>query len=268
MFRDHVGEPRSNLTESLEQLERDASDFKLVRGFASLLEREATFETVTPVPPERVRRVTFEAGAAIGVARDPDRDRALAQAADRLGTTAAEIESALYADRDQNQIMTAFESRWDADTLLTQYNLSLAQTALFDATEIELSSTDPRAIVSAVKRLGLMYEIRATDSGRVIEVTGPDSLFRRTRRYGTAFARVLRTVAATAECIWRHRSTMEAPRAHSDWIRRTSPYPELTQLQTRVTTAELSPTSRPDSSGWISTGHSPGSPSHYGQVTG
>ncbi len=198
-FRDHVGEPRSRLTESLEKLEREASDFKLVRGLASLLEREAAFETVTPVPPERVRRVTFEASAEIGVARDPDRDKALARAADQLGTTAAEIESALYADRDQNQIMTAFESRWDADTLLTQYNLSLAQTALFDATEIELSSTDPRAIVSAVKRLGLMYEIRVTDSGRIIDVTGPDSLFRRTRRYGTGFARVLRTVAATAE---------------------------------------------------------------------
>jgi len=39
-----------------------------------------------------------------------------------------------------------------------------------------------------------MYEIRQTDDGREVVLTGPDALFRRTRRYGTSFARLLRTV--------------------------------------------------------------------------
>ncbi len=47
------------------------------------------------------------------------------------------------------------------DDLLAQYNLSLAQTALFDATEVRVRSSDPKALVSAVKRLRLMYEIHA-----------------------------------------------------------------------------------------------------------
>ena len=199
VFQSHVGDPRSDLDDSLEQIEREAADFKLVRGFASLLDREATFETIAPVPPERARRVAFEAASDVSVADETDRQEALSVAADSLGTPVTEVETALYADRDTNQVMTAFDSRWDAATLLEQYNLSLAQTAMFDAIEIEVRSSDPRTLVSAVKRLGLMYEIHDSDAGRVVEVTGPDSLFRRTRRYGTAFARLLRTLAATHE---------------------------------------------------------------------
>ncbi len=95
----------------------------------------------------------------------------------------------------------------DPDGLVAQYNLSLAQTALFDATELRVRSSDPKALISAIKRLRLMYEIRQTDreepdgaagiSDREVVVTGPTHLFRATRRYGTRFARLLRTVAAS-----------------------------------------------------------------------
>ncbi|MEF8828871.1 MAG: DUF790 family protein, partial [Haloarcula sp.] len=89
--------------------------------------------------------------------------------------------------------------RWGPAELRTQYNLSLAQTALFDATEVRVRSSDPKALVSAVKRLRLMYEIRRTGNGREVVVTGPDALFSNTRRYGTRFARLLRTVAAASD---------------------------------------------------------------------
>jgi len=176
-----------------------------------LLDREADFETVAPLPPERARRVTFEAAEAVGVASENEREQAIAQAADALAVDTASIESSLYADRDCNQELAAFDSRWNPETLIEQYNLSLAQTALFDATEVRLKSSDPRALITAVKRLGLMYEIEQPDSNvedggdspltgqRTVVVTGPDRLFRRTRRYGTAFARLLRSVAATTD---------------------------------------------------------------------
>ncbi len=198
-FQGHVGEPRHRLDAALTDLETEADDFKLVRGFAALLDREAVFETEAAVPPERARRVAFECGDRVGVATDEDRAVALADAADRLAVDTDAVERSLYADRDVNQVFAHFDSRWDPDELLTQYNLSLAQTALFDAIEVRVRSSDPRALVSAVKRLRLMYEIQQTDAGRVVVVTGPDALFRRSRRYGTAFARLLRTVAGTAE---------------------------------------------------------------------
>ena len=212
VFQGHVGEPRHRLDDALEDLEREANDFKLVRGFAALLEREAVFETRAPLPPERVRRAVFESAEAVGgVVDDQERQTALESAADGLGTGVEDIEQSLYADRDVNEVLSSFDPRWDPEGLVEQYNLSLAQTALFDATEVRIRSSDPKRLVSAVKRLGLLYEIRRRGGGeddgksaslseeRVLVVTGPDALFRRTRRYGTAFARLLRSVAATAE---------------------------------------------------------------------
>ncbi|GAB3422641.1 DUF790 family protein [Haloparvum alkalitolerans] len=206
-FAEAVGETRAELDDRLDALEADADDFKLVRGLASLAERDAAFETRAPVPPERARRVAFETAEAVGVVTESDRETAVGRAADRLGVEPDAVEASLYADRDANEVLAGFDPRWDPDGLIEQYNLSLAQTALFDATEVRVRSADPKALVSAVKRLRLMYEIRKTDAGREVVVTGPDALFRRTRRYGTAFARLLRTVAAAPE--WRLEATVD-----------------------------------------------------------
>ncbi|WP_253736587.1 DUF790 family protein [Halohasta salina] len=211
-YREHVDEPRRAVDEAVEAIEREAEDFKLVRGLAALLDREASFETVAPLPPERTRRRVFEAAETVGVATSDEREEALINAADGLAVGVDAVEDSLYADRDCNQRLTAFESRWDPDDLIEQYNLSLSQTALFDATEVAVTSDDPRGLVAAIKRLGLMYEIdreeRADgDDERTVVVTGPDRLFRRTRRYGTAFARLLRSVATSGE--WELRATID-----------------------------------------------------------
>jgi len=208
LFRDHVGERRGDLDDALAAVEADVDDFKLVRGLAALLERDATFETEAQVPPARARRVAFEAAEAVEVASSTDREQAMERAADGLGVTPRAVDESLYADRDENQVLTEFDPRWESPELLVErYNLSLAQTALFDATELRVRSADPKRLVSSVKRLGLMYEIRTTDLGREVVVTGPDGLFRRTRRYGTAFARLLRTVAEAPD--WRIEATID-----------------------------------------------------------
>jgi len=211
-YREHVDRPRRTLDDAVDAIEREASDFKLVRGFAALLDREATFETVAPLPPERTRRRVFEAAEAVGVATTDEREQALTNAADELAVAVEAVQDSLYADRDCNQRLTAFDCRWNPDDLIEQYNLSLAQTALFDATEVAVTSNDPRGLVAAIKRLGLMYEIdRETQPDgpdeRTVVVTGPDRLFRRTRRYGTAFARLLRSVATSGE--WELRATVD-----------------------------------------------------------
>ena len=199
VYQGHVGESRATLAAALSDVEGQAGDFKLVRGFAKLLEREATFETRAPLPPERARKRVFEAAEAVGVVTESERERALSRAADGLGIDAATLESSLYADLDDRQVLVAVDPRWSPSELCEQYNLSLAQTALFDATEMRIRSSDPKAVVSAVKRLRLLYEIRRTPDGREVVVTGPDAVFSNTRRYGTRFARLLRTVAKTGE---------------------------------------------------------------------
>ncbi|WP_276254021.1 DUF790 family protein [Halomontanus rarus] len=198
-FQGHVDEPRGALEDALTDLERDAEDFKLVRGFAALLERESTFETRAAVEPERARTAAFEAAEAVGVVSEDERAAALIRAGESMGVPADAVADSLYADLEERQVLASVESPWSPDELVAQYNLSLAQTALFDATVVRVRSSDPKALVSAVKRLRLMYEIRKTSAGREVVVTGPTHLFRATRRYGTRFARLLRTVAKAEE---------------------------------------------------------------------
>ncbi|WP_293032183.1 DUF790 family protein [Natronococcus sp.] len=231
-YQGHVGETRGGLEDALTDLERgtprvpngssepsrerDADHFKLVRGFSALLERDATFETDAVIEPERARKTAFEAAEDVGVVTAEEREAALSQAADGLGLSPDDLERALYADLEERQVLEAVDPRWDPDGLVAQYNLSLAQTALFDATELRVRSSDPKALVSAIKRLRLMYEIRRREdadanetdlSDREVVVTGPTHLFRATRRYGTRFARLLRTVAKASE--WRLEATID-----------------------------------------------------------
>jgi hypothetical protein len=199
VFQGHVGHSRAELDGALAEVEGEAPDFKLVRGFAKLAEREATFETRAAVEPERAREAAFEAAESVGVVTEAEREAALSQAGERLGTAPDAVAASLYADLEARQVLASFEPRWGPEELVAQYDLSLAQTALFDATEVRIRSSDPKRLVSAVKRLRLLYEIRRTPEGREVVVTGPDALFRRSRRYGTRFARLLRTVAASGE---------------------------------------------------------------------
>jgi len=208
VFQGHVGEERGALRDALRDLEGEAEDFKLVRGLAHLVERNADFAVRAPVDPERARRTAFDAAEDVGVVHEAERETALAEAAGRFpgGVSPDDLADALYADRETREVLVDVPDRWTPASLVAQYNLSLAQTALFDATEVRVRCSDPRRLVSAVKRLGLLYEVVPTDDGREVVLTGPDAVFRHTRRYGTRFARVLRTVADTAD--WRVEATV------------------------------------------------------------
>ena len=210
-FQGHVGEPRAALQSSLTDLERAASDFKLVRGFGHLVERDATFEAEAAVAPESARRAAFTAAEDVGVVHAEERETALDVAADRFpgDVSIDELADSLYADLESRAVLQDVAARWTPPALVTQYNLSLSMTALFDATELRVQSENPRDLVSAVKRLGLLYEVVAlgADEGREVVLTGPDALFRHTRRYGTRFARVLRTVASGDD--WRVEATID-----------------------------------------------------------
>ncbi|WP_181691264.1 DUF790 family protein [Natronomonas sp. LN261] len=199
IYQGHVGERRRDLDAALTDVEREVDDFKLVRGFAKLLDREAAFEVRSPIDPCRARTAAFEAAESVGVVTEAERAEALDAAGDRLDASAEAVEASLFADRDVEAVLAAVETDYDPPSLCRQYDLSLAQTALFDATSVRIRTSDPKALVSAIKRLRLMYEIRRTDDGRVVIATGPDALFSRSRRYGTRFARLLRTVTKAAE---------------------------------------------------------------------
>jgi hypothetical protein len=189
--------------------------------------RRSLFEPVTKVEPKKLREHLFLRGY---VTNHEERRRRLEEAAHKFGCTLEEIERSFWADREENEILRGFlaaehlQSPADADVdveitreleitpeeLLRSYNLSLAQTLLFDALELsfevsgsgsgsgnyppaqQAASPPFQQIFRKIKYLGLMYEAIEELPGQVrVKVDGPASLFKETTKYGSALAKLL-----------------------------------------------------------------------------
>ena len=106
-----------------------------------------------------------------------------------------DIESSFWADREEYQAISSIEEICASD-LVKFYNRSLTQTLLFDALSLEFTiSGNYQEIFRTIKYLGLMYEIQPESNPEsesvTIRVTGPASLFRKTKKYGTSLAKLL-----------------------------------------------------------------------------
>lgn len=202
LFREAVGLKRAELDEMLAAFEGEDTAFKVKRGLAHLLENDfGTFETVSPLEPELLRRLVFERGAE-GVPSRQRRVGVLQQAADALAqttgrlVTAEDVAGGLFADLPGNQVLTAFDAPTPA-ALLHRYNLAQAQGVFYRAHELTITAhrNEParyKQLFRYVKLFGLMTLIEGdADHGFTLRVDGPASLFAPSTRYGLAMAKLL-----------------------------------------------------------------------------
>ena len=208
IFTDHLGKPKGELEDTIDELTIDDTDYKIVQGLAKLLQDECEFDVVAPVDPQEIRRRLFEkANDSYPVVRQPtlgDDTQPLdiySNVADRLGISLEECYKGMYADLDENKRLVRFgnqaieghdgeetttttqltgdsaESYADdtitVEWLLTRYNLALAQAVLYDATEMRIRVWDNFSTVfSYVKLFGLMHRIYPIDdAGNRVEST-------------------------------------------------------------------------------------------------
>ncbi|CCQ35837.1 DUF790 family protein [Natronomonas moolapensis 8.8.11] len=201
IFNEHLGDPKGELEDTIDQLTVADTDYKIVQGLAKLLRDECEFETVAPVEPQAIRQALFEkANDSYPIVRQPtlgDDTQQLevySSVADQLGITLEECYRGMYADLEENKRLVRFGHRvsdeydetddsstttrltgnsdesYAEDTittewLLTRYNLALAQAVLYDATEMRVRVWDSFATVfSYVKLFGLMHRIYPIDS--------------------------------------------------------------------------------------------------------
>ncbi len=209
-YEDHVGEKKSVLKAFAGELEDEGYEYRFVRGLAYLLDRKGTFKCNDKINPVELRQKIFQATAKFGAATTLERrNRIIETAASELKITPKAVDEFLYADLDSELILEKFEPP-TPDELLKEYNLSLTQTLLFDSTELNFTASGNwQRIFYAVKRLGLIYEVYKDDRFWV-KIDGSASLFKLTRRYGTATAKLLPIIIANpewtveAKILWRY----------------------------------------------------------------
>jgi hypothetical protein len=199
VYKSHVGEKKSIIKEFTDEIEEKGYDYRFVRGLSLLLDRRSRFKCNDKVNAVDLRRKIYHATGKLGFPTTPEQRRRIIEAvASELKITPETVEEFFYADLDTELILEGFEPLSGVE-LLQEYNLSLTQTLLFDSTEVRFTSSGNwQNIFYSVKRLGLIYEAYQ-DGGFWVKVDGPASLFKLTRRYGTATAKLLPVIVASPE---------------------------------------------------------------------
>ena len=208
-FEQHVGKTYGDLLAELEGYEE--MNYRFIRGLSQLLGRRAVIETDAAVDSSAAREAVFEACG--GMALSPaEKKEALKKAAKKLSISVQELEKALWADLEENQVLKSFLPLSPAE-LLKQYNLSLTQILLFRAVDLDIwIKGDFQKILWKILRSGLMYSLEDAEEttgkkGAEVEkeelkelkdvhlhLDGPASLFRMSERYGNSFAKLFPTL--------------------------------------------------------------------------
>ncbi len=209
-YKGHVGEKKKVLTTFVADLENQGYEYRFVRALALLLDRKGTFVCNSKINPSDLRKKIFQATEKHGLPTTSEkRQQILESVASETALTTEIIEEQLYADLDSELVLTKFEAP-SALELLQQYNLSLAQTLLFDCTELSFkASGNWQRLFYSVKKLGLIYEV-SREEDFWVKIDGSASLFKLTKRYGINIAKLLPVIlenqdwTISAKILWKY----------------------------------------------------------------
>ncbi len=206
VFCEHEGRPRHELDHELKELLGTGTEFLLHRALAKLLLDRSTFDTEAEVEPVELRREVFAAAADAyrrssgdGEAWELDRAGVLSDVAGRLELEPRDVERGLYADLKDEQILIEWK-RCRPGWLLERYNVALAQGVLFKAAELEIridggDIRQHRELFRKIKFFQLMHRVEGdAESGYLIRLDGPLSVFKSSGRYGLQMASFLPTL--------------------------------------------------------------------------
>ena len=200
LFEDHLGKPKGELDDAIDELTVADTDYKVVQGLAKLLRDECEFEQQAAVDPREIRQRLFErANDHYPIVRQPtlgddtQKLEVYSAVADELGITLEECYRGMYADLGDNKRLVRFgdqsitedsetnerktttkltgnsKQAYDqrdqtVDWLLARYNLALAQAVLYDASTMHIRVWDHFGTVfSYMKLFGLMHRIYPID---------------------------------------------------------------------------------------------------------
>ena len=198
LFGQHLGKKRQHWSLALEGYEGIRTDYIVVRGLAKVLEDAAEFHLIdTMIASANLRRKMFARGpvfAQTDLFHPQTRPDLIAELAAELNITPSQIETALFADRPAEHLLTSVGQHWIPDGLIARYNLELARGVLYWSDQMQVDIHDNyKDFWRYLKLFKLMFEAHPlADGGYHIDLDGPISPFvRATTRYGRQFAAFL-----------------------------------------------------------------------------
>jgi len=210
LYSEALGLKKHELNVKLSELEEWTTDYRFVRGLATLLDRRCQMQTKTSVSPTDLRRLIFQASAERGLpTSEEERKLIVARVSKETGLNINEIEEAFYGDLDDEMIVANFDAP-DPIMLLREYNMGITQTLLFNASEMSFTVSDNwQNIFKHIKWLGLIYTVAKEDANYQVKIDGPTSLFKLSRRYGTSMAKLLPHIVSKGS--WRIQAKIVSP---------------------------------------------------------
>jgi uncharacterized protein len=215
-----VGATRRDLHRWIEGIFTEEPDCpsRRIQAFAKLLDDESDFETDPRGQAARLRLAVFGMAAEFHpLVRTCDRlferseEETKARIAAELGRPWAEIEAGLYADLIEFQRLAVFRGYPSPEAFLSRYNVAQVQACLYRAERmIVTAAADFKTILRYAKLAGLLHEIRRLGPEKYrIELSGPASVLRTTRRYGVNLARFVPALLACND--WTMEAAMKTP---------------------------------------------------------
>ena len=201
-FQECLGKTQGELDRQLLEFEGNSPDYRIKRGLAHILRNSfSTFEVISPLEPLALRQRVFALSAKT-LALPAQRSDTIEAISEDLSSelkrsvSHSEIEAGLYADLQENRILTQFETPIP-ESLLHRYNLSQVQGIFYRASSVVINAhrNDPgeyKLLFRYIKLFQLMAYIEGdADTGFTLTMDGPASLFKASTRYGLALAKMI-----------------------------------------------------------------------------
>jgi len=240
LFERHVGHSRGALAEALRDYEGDSLDYPVIRGLAAVLQARCTYASAPmpseaeglgtdastrlstgsepPIKPADLRAALFRRGPVtrkLDLFSRASREQILAETVAQFGLTVEGVETALFADLAEEQILLDPGELLAPIDLIARYNLELARGLLYWAREVRLRVRDGyKDLFKYIKLFKLMYTVRplagGSSGGYHITLHGPISPFvKSTLRYGVQFAKFLPALLLCQE--WQMEADVQPP---------------------------------------------------------
>jgi len=212
VYRDHAGRRRGELAEALSDCEELGYDYRLVRGLASVLDSRAVYGVSAPVPPLVARSEVFKAAGVRPVTTEGDRLEVLRDVGGRMGATAEELDASLYADLEDEQLMTGLTAP-EPEELNRYYNYAQTVALLAYSRTLKLATLRRDEYLEVLA--GSLGEASVGGDKRTTSIT---VLMKPTRRIGVRgskmdelLGRTLKSGKWTLEAIIHYPSTNRRP---------------------------------------------------------